>query len=470
MEYFGNEDLSTHVFPGLNLTARLTDHLIGDALISPNALMRGSLDLILPSLVGGSLSFTKFKDGRLFNPRGALNELFGQVTVPISLDGERLLFDVSATQTILRPARERNIAASFSAFMGLISPRVITQYGWVHSYTEPVGTSLVFHETEPSIRLRLPANLFVSAATPFDHLAGRIRNLRLDLALQPAPSLLLEFQYDRNLLVGSSIARFSLQYVFPFTRVIMGATSTGDGPFYDQSVTGSLGAAPAVGEMFFDNTATRAGFGGIIAVPFIDENVNGKRDHGEDILSSARLNASTIGEAGAQLTPVAGAGWVITRAIPYQKYMIQLDQKSLDNPLWLPRYHVVEVSAAPGSFSLVEIPVVIGGAIRGAVMVLKSPTLQAGVENARVFIEEQISDDELARLRRPRFKRTVETFSTGDYEVIGVPPGNYTISLDGPQLVSMGLQRNQLSRSITVVAKPDGDIVEGVSFVVIERK
>ena len=469
-EYWGNEGLPTNVFPDFNLTARLTDHLIGTALVSPNAMLRGGLELTLPSQIGGSFSYTDFRQVRIFNPRSALNEMIAQATLPFSLNGERFELDLGGTQTILNFTRERNFSAGFNAFIGMVSPGVTTQYGWVYSYNAPVGTTIVFHETEPSIRMRLPANLFLSLSAPYDHIAGSFRNFRLDAAIQPVPNLLLEFQSDRSFAVGNTVARLSLQYVFPFARVTLGSTRSGDGSFYDQSVSGSFGAAPQLGEFFFDNTASRAGFGGILVVPFIDANLNGVRDQGEEILNSARLSASTIGEGGSQLTQVPGVGWVITRAIPYQEYVVQLEQKSLDNPLWIPRYHVVSTSAAPGSFTVVGIPVVIGGAVRGAVMVLKGPRLQVGLEYARVLIQEDIDDEDLAKLRRPRFERKVETFSTGDFEVIGIPPGKYTVSLDGGQLASLGLQRNQLARPLTVESKPDGDIVEGVNFVVIERK
>lgn len=470
MEYYDIQSLPTKVFPDFNLTARLTDHLIGEAVLAPNAFMRGNLDLTLPSLVSASLSFTDYRQVTLFNPRNAINDLSAQTILPFSLNGERFVFDLSGTQTILKITRERRAQVGFSAFIGILSPRVTTQYGWVYSYNEPKLTSTVFHETEPSLRVRLPANLFVSVAMPYDHLAGSFRDVRIDAALEPIPNLLMEFQYDKSFQMRNTIARLRVQYVFPFARVTLGTTSGGDGQFYDQTVSGSLGAVPDLGEFFFDYNGSRAGYGGILVVPFIDNNLNGVRDPGEPILTSALLRASTPGEAGFQLTAVPNVGWIVPRAIPYQDYIIELDQKGLDNPFSIPSFRVVETSAAPGTFTYVGIPVVTGGGVRGSVVQLKGPRLQVGVEYLKVTIREDTTSGVFPKMHRPPFEKTVETFSTGDYEIVGVPPGKYFVSIDPAQLASMGLRDGHALKDVTIESKPDGDVAEGINFVVIERK
>ncbi len=470
MEYYGYDNLPTKVFPDFNVTARLADHLIGEALLSPNAFLRGTLDLTLPSLVSAGFSYTDYRSVRLFNPRNAINEITGHVVVPFSPDGMRFAFDLSGTQTILSPARERKARIGLSAFIGVFSPRIATQYGWIHPYDNLDETNLVFHETEPSLRVRLPANLFVTLAAPFNHIEGSFRNFRVGVLIQPVSNLLLEFEYDRNFAIQSTFARFRLQWISPFTRVTAGVTRGGDNLLFDQSVSGSVGAVPELGEFFFESNPSRAGYGTMLIAPFIDANLNGIRDAGEPIISSARLRASTIGVGGFRLTQLPEIGWVIPRAIPYQNYVVELPQIDLENPLWIPRYRVVEANSAPGTSTYISIPVIAGGSLRGTVLHLKGPTLQEGVEFVKVTLREDVSDEELVRVGRPRYEKKVETFSTGDFEVIGVPPGKYTVSLDGLQLASLRLQGRQLTRPVTIEAKTDGDIVEGVNFILIERK
>lgn len=468
-EYYDIENLPTKVFPEANLTTRLTDYLMGEAVLSPNAQLRGSLEFTLPSLVGASLSYTEFRDVRLFNPRRAINQITGFVNLPFSVNGGRFAFDATATQTILIPSRERKLGLGVSAFIGLFSPRITTRYGWNYVYG-PNVTDLAFHETEPSIRARLPQNVFLSVSAPYNHMAGMVRNLRIGVVVQPLSGLQLEFQFDRNFAVKNSIASLRLQYTAPFTRATVGAVRSGESYLYDQSISGSVGVVPELGEFFFDNNPSRAGYGSMLVAPFVDANMNGVRDEGEEIISVARLRASAIDQGGFKLSRFGDVGWIVPRAIPYQDYLIEMSQRDLENPLWVPRYKVVQSAAPPGAFSLVSIPIIPGGAIRGTIQMLRSQQEQAGVEFVKVAIREMVEDEDLTRLGRSRFQRTVESFSNGDFELVGVPPGNYTVSLDDNQLARMQLQGRQLSRTITVAAKPDGDVVEGVNFILLERR
>jgi hypothetical protein len=469
-EFYAIETLPTKVYPNLTMAARINDHFIANALLSPSAFMRGSLEYTHPTLVGGSFTFTQYRNVRLFNPRGAINEMSAIGFAPFSLNGYRFSLEAAGQQTILNLSRERRLDARISAYLGPVSPSISTSYRWNHSYDALGTTELVYHESEPAIRARLPANLFVSLATPYDHLAGSFRSLRLGVFLEPIPRFSVEFQYDRTFTASNSVVRLRALYTFPQARVVMGLTSSGETVSYDQSVSGSVGVVPELGEFIFDYNTSRAAFGSMLVAPFIDANMNNRRDPGEQLVTSAKLLASTQGEGGFRLSPVEGVGWLLQRAIPYQEYTLAMQQGGLENPLWIPRYRVLETNTAPGVYTYVPIPVVTGGSLRGTALVLKGPSLQEGVEYLKVTVREDVSDEELTRLGRPRYVKTVETFSTGDFELIGVPPGKFTVSVDPVQLASMGLQCRQCARPATVEAKPEGDVVEGLNFVLIERK
>jgi hypothetical protein len=468
-EFYGVEALPTKIYPNLTATARINDHVIASTLLSPSALLRGTVEYTHPSLIGGSFTFTQYRNVRMFNPRGAINEMSATGIAPFSLNGYRFSLEAGAQQTILDLSRERRLDARVSAFLGQLSPSLSTSLRWNHSYNAG-ASELVYHESEPALRARLPANLFVSIATPYDHIAGKFRALRLGVFIEPIPRLSLEFQYDRNLQVSNTVVRMRLLYTFPQARVLLGTTSSSEIVSYDQSVSGSIGVVPELGEFFFDYNTSRAAFGSMLVAPYLDANMNNRRDPGEQLVSSAKLLASTQGEGGFRLTPVEGAGWLLQRAIPYQEYTVAMQQGGLENPLWIPRYRVLETNTAPGVYTYVPIPVITGGSLRGTALVLKGPNLQEGVEYLKVTVREDVSDEELARLGRPRYMKTVETFSTGDFELIGVPPGKFTVSVDPVQLASMGLQCRQCARPATVEARPEGDVVEGLNFVLIERK
>ncbi len=452
VEYFDVDDLSTRVFPSVNALVRVTSHLTGEATLSPNALASGSLDLTLPSLVSGALTFTHYRKVRLFNPRNAINELTASLGLPFSAGGSRFSVDMGGTQTIFDQVRQRTARVGASAYFGSVSPRVSTRLGWNHSYVTR-QTSLSFHETEPAVRFRLPANLFLSLSTRFDHIESEFIDARVDAILQPRTNLTFEFTYDRRFRFNDDFLRFRVQWILPYTRLNATVTSNGDrNTYYSLAVSGSIGVYPEGGRFFFENNAARANFGAILITPFLDENNSGIREPGEEVLTSAQVHASRLADAqGFTLTLFPELGWGTTRAVPYQHYVVEIDRTGFDNPLWVPRYNVVEVSTAPGRFTYYEMPVVLGGAIRGSVVIGDLPPNQFGVEGIRVHVKEVGTD------ARVPFEKTVETFSNGDYEILAVPPGTYEVSLDIRQLTMAKLATAQITRTVTLESKRDGE-------------
>ncbi len=466
VEFFDIDDLPNKIYPSFNTIARITEHMLGEVLLSPNAFFRGNLEYTLPSLVGASFSYQHYRrNNRLFNARNAINEMVGTVILPFSANGARFSFDIGGQQTIFDPGRERTLRAGASLYAGIFTPRITTRMGWFHSYVTE-QTDRTFHETEPILRVRLPANLFLSVSSRFDHLLGEFVDARINAVLQPRPNLHLEFLYDKNFILANDIMRFRVQYILPYIRFTGLVTSTEQSVLYSQTLSGSVGAAPQISEFFFDNNAARAGFGAIIVSPFLDVNNNGMRDAGEEVLTSARLRASRLSDAdGASFNVFPGVGWGTTRAVPYTVYTVEIDKTGFENPLWIPRYSVLEISAAPGRFSYIEMPIISGGAVRGAVLIDDQTGEPFGVEGVRVRIRETVMLE--GTLREP-FERVVETFSNGDFEFLAVPPGTYEVSVDPTQLTLSGLSPKETSKIVTVESERDGDFVEGVNFIVTE--
>ncbi len=467
MEYYAMETLPTQVFPTLEGISRIGDYLIGDVIVSPNALYRGRLDLTLPSLIGGSISATQYRRNvRLFNPRNAVSEIAASGVLPFSINGSRFALDGTFQQTVLELSRERFLLLEASAYIGAVSPRILSRWSWSHTY-EINTTFLTLHETEPLIQLRLPGNLYLATSVRYDHIRAKVVDTRLAVVAQPLPPLTLDFSAERFYQLNSNIYRFRAQYLFPSIRTQAFVTSSGRSVFHSQAISGSLGYAPQTSKFIFDYYGSRAVYGGILVTPFLDENNNGIRDAGEEILSTARLRASKTSEIeGTSMMPIPGLGWGTVRATPYQKYTIELDRTSLENPLWIPKYKVVDATASPGRFTYIELPVVTGGAVRGTVQIEDKGVL-VGVEGIRVRIRE--TGTSLAP-GRELFEQTVTTFSTGDYEINTVPPGTYEVSLDPKQLSLSHLSAVQISRQVTIEAKRDGDFVENVNFQVAETE
>ncbi|MBI3765098.1 MAG: hypothetical protein HY277_01175 [Ignavibacteriales bacterium] len=67
------------------------------------------------------------------------------------------------------------------------------------------------------------------------------------------------------------------------------------------------------------------------------------------------------------------------------------------------------------------------------------------------------------------YSKTMRSFSTGEFNFIGVPPGTYTLSISTQDLEAGGLRSDQAEKPIEVRAVPEGDVIENLIFKVVER-
>jgi hypothetical protein len=177
-------------------------------------------------------------------------------------------------------------------------------------------------------------------------------------------------------------------------------------------------------------------------------------DPGEEEITKARISASTL-FGNQPLKYIDGSGFGLRHTLPYEEYVLTMDPSYLDNPLWIPKYTSVSVVSEPNQFRQVDLPVVFGGIVRGRVQ-LEDGT---GVEGVTVTIGPETDEP-----GKEGFKKIGVSFSTGEFEFIGVPPGRFKVSIDERQLEVLRLRTGQSVFIIDVVSKPEGDEVSNVIF------
>jgi hypothetical protein len=151
------------------------------------------------------------------------------------------------------------------------------------------------------------------------------------------------------------------------------------------------------------------GRAGITGVLFLDENANGVRDAAEPGLGGV---------------PVYVGGWFdVTDAdgefaawdlFPFEAVSIEVDSLAFDDPrLVLPAARI-RVRPTPNSFVSVDVPVIVGAEISGYVVLHDE-----GLAGVPVVLRELASGNEISFL----------TYSDGGFYRVGVPPGEYEVTL-----------------------------------------
>ena len=214
------------------------------------------------------------------------------------------------------------------------------------------------------------------------------------------------------------------------------------------------------------NGLQHADRGAILMNAYVDHNDNGQRDPGEELLPDVKFKAYSPRVAStATYTP---KGLLLTNIEPYQDYIATIDQKNVfEDPLYIPKYQTISITGEPNILKVVEFPVLVGGNVHGTILLKRSNGSPTPVEGIPVTIRAKSSIKEIGAPKP--YTKTIKTFSTGEIQFVTVPPGTYEVFIDPTDLNLYGFKTTQSSREITVSAKPEGDQIDGVDFM-LERQ
>ena len=193
------------------------------------------------------------------------------------------------------------------------------------------------------------------------------------------------------------------------------------------TVTGTNGLMFVNGSMVYDSDHRGVrwtdggdlGRGGVAGVLFLDDNGNGVRDADEPGIPGIPVQVGGWYDE----TDAAGrfTAWDL---FPFEAVEIVVDSLSFDDPRLVPAAPVLRVRPTPNSFLSIEVPVVVGAEISGWVA-LDGEAL-AGIP---VVFRELNTGAELLSL----------TYSDGTFYRIGVPPGEYEITLPDAVAEALGV-------------------------------
>lgn len=173
----------------------------------------------------------------------------------------------------------------------------------------------------------------------------------------------------------------------------------------------------------------RAGIAGHV---FLDENGNGRLDGGETGLANVRV------QAGSSTTTSGPTGeYRLWDVVPFEPVLLAPDSLSFESPLWVSGRPAVLVAPAPNRYTVVDIPVVMGSVVEGRVVRRFGDSLQ-GVAGATLTLRDQAG-----------LERSVATFSDGSFYLLGVRPGEYTLTVDPRVLDVLRMEAEPRRFSVT---------------------
>jgi hypothetical protein len=261
--------------------------------------------------------------------------------------------------------------------------------------------------------------------------------------------------YERNVLNHDNIFSLSIIYNLPFVQTNI-STACGGGEFSTcESLEGSMAFDGDKKDIHASNNSS-VGKGGIALYPFLDLNRNGIFDPGEPMvrIKSVLLMGSIVSlQDNDSIIRIPDLS-------SFTCYLVEFDDRDLDNITWRFKKKTYSVLIDPNQFKRVDIPVVVMGEVTGMAYADETHN-RKGI--GRIIVK---------FYRKNNAKAVANTMSESDgyIDFMGLEPGEYSACVDSAQLRDLDFTSDPIQREFTIKTLEQGDIVEGLDFVLSKRK
>jgi cell division protein FtsN len=433
---------SQPLMPFLNASLRVTNNILFSGEYAPGVRAKGTLSYRLPSNVQLDLNYTWYDKNQkaiFYNYR---EERRASLTVPLKIGKISTFQRFSYYQIVLPSSKYTTGEWLISGAVNGISTN-LTTYALMLEKASPYMYSNL------SMSFRLPAGFMLIPQVQYGYTEKRLFSARVGVEKHLFTHGFMNLSYEQNFKNDIRLAEVGFRYDFSFAQTGASVRQTNNTTSFNQYARGSLLNDRKTKYLGTDYRAN-VGRGGIAVVPFLDLNANGRRDPNEPKAYGLNLHASSGRvEKSDRDTTIRILGLE-----PYTNCFVELDPSSFENVSWRFSKLTYNIAVDPNIIKLVEIPVTVAGEADGSVM-RESESGTKGI--GRIIVT--FSDKSL----RVMGKQLTE--DDGYFSYMGLTPGTYRVAPDSSQLRKLGLISEPESRQFVISQARDGDIVEGLDFV-----
>ena len=400
------------------------------------------LNLTFLKTINLELSYTKFVKGQHAVLINALEERNAKLSLPFRIKKISGTVKADYTQFVYNDysIKTGNIMLSINYRQFNINSS--TQFNWMDIRSTFINSDL-------SLSYRFKMGLNIRASSQINISEATISNCKITFEKNILKGF-ISATYERTFLSKSNTVNVSFKYDLPFAKTNFSASYSSTNFSTSEGVQGSM-AFGSGHHYVYTNNSSSVGKGGIALYPFLDLNNNGKFDNGEHFV---KLNAVNV-RGGSIKTREKDSIIRIPDLNPFINYIVEFDDKDLDNIAWRFTKKAYSIVVDPDQFKKVYIPIVAVGDVSGTAFMNKNNTL-TGIGRILIKFYKKGSDKVLA-----------ETLSESDGYInnVGLMPGDYVAQVDATQLQILDYSCDPLFREFTIKAVVDGDMVDGIDFV-----
>jgi hypothetical protein len=433
--------------PFVNTSLRLSSNFLLSGEYALGVRAKAVATYRLPSDIQLELDYIRYTRGQEAINYSYLEERKAILSLPIRSRKFTVFSRFSAYQAIL-PTTELTSAAKYTTLEGLLSGVFfgvntnLTTYAWFVPQTAPYLYSNL------SMAFRLPGRFVLTPQIQYEYAQHRISDWRTEMGKYVSSRGFFNVYYEKNIKSNFTSIGLSLRYDFSFGLTSMSTTRVASAVAFVESASGSLLYDDQTKYVGHDKHST-VGKGALLIEPYLDLNGNGRRDAGEPRVSgvSIRINGGVIQNDPADTTIR------VTGLEAYASYVLHLDA-SFENVAWDIRNKTIRVVIDPNEFKVLEIPVAIYGEVSGMVYKQEDSSRKP---LGRIIVCFYRSD------RSPAGQAITE--ADGSFDFAGLAPGTYTAEISPGQLEKLHLVCRPWNFPFKILARRDGDVAEGLEFV-----
>ncbi len=439
MEYLSSVMLGKPM-PFVNALFRAGSNLLISGEHTAGVRSKGNINYRLPSNLQVDLNYARYQPGQTAVPFNYLDERKASVSIPFSGKKFNAFSRLSYSRFTLPKYKHTNAEFLLSVVAAGISSNFTTSAVLTVPNHPNIYSNLSF-------TFYLPAGIRFTPQAQYQYKDKNFSMVKVEAEKRLGNIGFVNVSYEKNITNKMSFTSLGLRLNFSFAQASFSVRQGNRTTTTVQSARGSLLYDKKTNYLEFRDQ-TNVGKGGLIILAFLDLNGNGRRDPEEPKAAglNLRINGGRI-ERDFRDTTLR-----ITGLEANAKYFIELDKNSFDNIAWQIKKPSISVTISPNHFTLIEVPVVVAGEVSGTVY-LGEGKEKTGI--GRIIVN--FYDKNFIVVGR-----TV-TEADGFFNFLGLAAGSYTARIDEAQ--SQKLQMTSSSLSFTILPGKDGDIVNGLEFI-----
>jgi hypothetical protein len=410
-----------------------------------NVRMKGLLNYSFGRSAFLEIDYADFVDGQLATRFNANEELKVKLSLPFKTKKVSGYAKLNFFQYAYDAFNYNQGEAVFSGYYKNYSANLSTLANWVDENHPYVTSNL-------SLSYRMRKGMIVRPSVEYNVSSNELLRYKAEIEKRVAKAY-FSISYERNLAYDTDNVFVNFRYDLPFARAGISVSHNNNKLYVAESAQGSVAFGGDKTVKSGNNSAL--GKGGILFYPFLDLNQNGIFDKGEQmvLLSSVKVSG------GRAVVSKKDSIVRISDLNAFVDYTIEFSNADLENISWRFKHKTYQVLVDPNQYKKIFVPVVSVGEITGTVYQDK---------------ENKISG--LGRITLQIFNQkgnlVAETLSESDgyYSYLGLNTGNYTVKIDEVQLEKLGYKSMPQLHEFAINEKIDGDIVDGLDFVITKNK